>query len=62
MFARIISLGACGVAAFYLEDCECLSAIVKYVITYSTLEYFLDGVGDFEREVDRWYAERGRFD
>ena len=62
MFARIISLGACGVAAFYLGDADCLSAITKYVITYSTLEYFLSGIGEFEREVDRWYEERGRFD
>ena len=62
MFARIISLGACAVTAFYLEDSECLSAIAKYVITYSTLEYFLGGIGEHEREVDRWYEERGRFD
>ena len=62
MFARIISLGACAVAAFYLADGECLSAIAKYVLTYSTLEYFLEGIGEHEREVDRWYAERDRFD
>ena len=62
MFSRIISLSACGVAAFYLADGECLSAIVKYVITHSTMEYFLSGIGEFEREVDRWYVERGRFD
>ena len=62
MLARVISLSVCGLLAVYLEDQACLSAVARYVISYSTIEYFLSGIGEFEREVDAFYEEEGKRD